>query len=52
VLVNENQITSVLNLDEDSLRESLARALGSAWDLELEQFRQCELTSNSHSQAI
>jgi hypothetical protein len=52
VMVNENQITSVLNLDEESLRESLARALGSAWDLELEQFRHSELTSISQSQAI
>jgi hypothetical protein len=52
VLVNENQITSVLNLDEESLRESLARALGLAWDLELEQFRHSELTSISQSQAI
>jgi hypothetical protein len=41
-----------LNLDEESLRESLARALGSAWDLELEQFRHSELTSISQSQAI
>ena len=52
VMVNENQITSVLNLDEESLRESLARALGAAWDLELEQFRHSELTSISQSQAI
>jgi hypothetical protein len=41
-----------LNLDEESLRESLARALGLAWDLELEQFRHSELTSISQSQAI
>jgi hypothetical protein len=52
VMVNENQITSVLNLGEDALRESLAHALGSAWDLELEQFRHVELTSVSQSQAI
>jgi hypothetical protein len=52
VMVNENQITSVLNLDEESLRESLARGLGSAWDLELEQFRHVELTYVSQSQAI
>ncbi|HEX7404298.1 MAG TPA: DUF3145 family protein [Candidatus Nanopelagicaceae bacterium] len=52
VMVNENQITSVMNLDEDSLREALTRALGSAWDLELEQFRQSEMTSISQSQAI
>ena len=52
VMVNENQITSVLNLDEDTLRESLALALGSAWDLELEQFRGVELISASQSQAI
>lgn len=52
VMVNENQIMSVLDLDEESLRESLARVLGSAWDLELEQFRGIELASISQSQAI
>ena len=52
VMVNENQITSALGLDEESLRESLAAALGSAWDLELEQFRGVEMTSISQSQAI
>jgi hypothetical protein len=52
VLINENQITSVLNLNEESLRDALAAALGSAWDLELEQFRHSELTLISQSRAI
>lgn len=52
VLIGENQITSALSLDDDSLRTALASTLGSAWDLELEQFRHVELSSISQSQAI
>ncbi len=41
VLLNEHQINNVLHnsLDEDSIREGLAMALGSLWDQQLEKFR-------------
>jgi hypothetical protein len=52
VMLTENQITSALMLGDDGLRESIGRSLGTAWDLELEQFRRVELEGISHSQAI
>jgi hypothetical protein len=41
-----------MTLNDDGLRESIARSLGTTWDLELEQFRRVELEGISHSQAI
>ena len=52
VMLTENQVTAALTLTDDELRESLARSLGNAWELELEQFRRVELEGISHSQAI
>ena len=52
VMVTENQITSALVMNEDALRLSLESTIGSAWDLELEQFRQVELDDLPHSEAI
>jgi hypothetical protein len=52
VMLTENQITSAMTLNDDGLRESIGRSLGTAWDLELEQFRRVELEGISHSQAI
>ena len=52
VMLTENQITSALALNDDELRDGLSRSLGSAWDLELEQFRRVELEGISQSQAI
>ena len=52
VMLTENQVANALALNDDELRESLARSLGSAWDQGLEQFRRVELEGVSHSQAI
>lgn len=52
ILITENQITSALKFNEDLLKESLEKALGIAWDLELEQFRGVELETSMASQAI
>ena len=52
ILITENQIMSALKFNEDLLKESLERALGLAWDLELEQFRGAEIDSRSTSQAM
>lgn len=52
VMVNENQISSALSQNEDALRDALALSIGSAWDLELEQFRRVELEGVSHSRAV
>jgi hypothetical protein len=52
VMLTENQVTSAMTQGDDEMRESLGRSLGSAWDLELEQFRRVELEGISHSQAI
>ncbi len=52
VMLTENQVTSALTLGDDELRESIGRSLGTAWELELEQFRRVELEAISHSQAI
>lgn len=52
VMITENQITSALARDDDSMRASLQQALGSEWDLELEQFRRVEMDDISHDRAI
>ncbi|MFZ2227182.1 MAG: DUF3145 family protein [Candidatus Nanopelagicaceae bacterium] len=52
VMISENQITSALALDDDSMRTSIQNALGSEWDLELEQFRRVEMDEISHDRAI
>lgn len=52
VMLNENQVTSALTLNDDEMRDSLSRSLGSAWDLELEQFRRVEIEGISQSKAI
>ncbi len=52
VLITEHQVMGAMDQDEDSLRQTLANAMGSAWDLELEQFRRAELDGNSQSQAM
>jgi hypothetical protein len=52
VMLTENQIANAMTLNDDELRESLGRSLGTEWDLELEQFRRVELEGMSHSQAI
>lgn len=52
VLVSENQITSALAQGDDEMRESLAKSLGSAWDMELDQFRRVDLDAISQSKAI
>ena len=45
VMITENQIADAMaaSFDEDSLRESLERAIGNQWDVELELFRGVEL---------
>jgi hypothetical protein len=52
VMISENQITSALALDDDSMRTSIQNALGSEWDLELEQFRRVEMDEISHDRVI
>ncbi|CAB4843361.1 unannotated protein [freshwater metagenome] len=52
VLVTEHQLLGAMDHDEDSLRQALANAMGTAWDLELEQFRRGDLNGMSQSQAI
>jgi len=52
VLVSESQISNALAQSDDELRESLERSLGSAWDLELDQFRRADLDAISQSKAI
>ncbi|HUW88259.1 MAG TPA: DUF3145 family protein [Candidatus Paceibacterota bacterium] len=52
VMITENQITSALALDDDSMRISIQLALGSEWDLELEQFRRVEMDEISHDRVI
>ncbi|MBI3430266.1 MAG: DUF3145 family protein [Actinobacteria bacterium] len=52
VMITENQISNALALDDESLRTSLQQALGSEWDLELEQFRRVEMDEFSHGRAI
>ena len=52
VMLTENQITSALAHNDDELRTTLLRSMGSEWDQELEQFRRVELEGISHNQAI
>ena len=52
VMVTENQITHALALDDEAMRISIAQALGSEWDLELEQFRRVDMDEISHGRAI
>ena len=51
VLLTENQIKVAQTLSDEEMREELARALGTNWDLELDQFRRVELEAISQSQA-
>lgn len=52
VLVSESHITNALAQGDDDMRESLQKSLGSAWDLELDQFRRVDIEAISQSQAI
>ena len=52
VLITEHQVMGAMDQDEDSLRQTLANAMGTAWDLELEQFRRADLDAISQSKAI
>ncbi|MEI9907032.1 MAG: DUF3145 family protein [Actinomycetota bacterium] len=52
ILITEHQIASALTLNDEGIRESLRRSLGSDWDEELDQFRRVDLESISHSHAI
>jgi hypothetical protein len=52
VMLTENQVSNALTLNDDEMRESLGRSLGTAWDQELEQFRRVELEGISQSRAI
>lgn len=52
VLIAENQISNALAQSEDVMRESLEKSLGTAWDLELDQFRRVDLDAISQSKAI
>ena len=52
VMIGENQITHALEQNDDEMRELIAKSLGTAWDLELDQFRRVDLVAISQSQAI
>ena len=52
VMISENQITHALEQNDDEMRELIAKSLGTAWDLELDQFRRVDLVAISQSQAI
>ncbi len=52
ILISENQIKSALLHNDDDMREELARALGTSWDLGLDQFRRVELEAISQSKAV
>ena len=52
VLVSESQIMSAMNLGDDQMREALALCIGTAWELELEQFRRVELEAISQDVAM
>ncbi len=52
VLVSESQITSAMSLGEDHMRDALAHSLGTAWELELDQFRRVELEAISQVEAM
>ena len=54
VLLSENQITQSLakSFDEDSLRECIAKILGTPWENQLERFRSVDSLVASHLRAI
>ncbi len=54
VLINENQLSDVLRnaLDEDEIRESIARILGNQWDEELEKYRGAGMQEITQLRAI
>jgi hypothetical protein len=53
-LLSENQLTQSLakSFDEDSLRESIANALGTPWENQLERFRSADTLATAHLRAI
>jgi hypothetical protein len=53
-LLSENQITQCLakSFDEDSLRESIAKSLGTPWENQLERFRSADTLATAHLRAI
>ena len=53
-LLSENQLTQSLSksFDEDSLRESIAKILGTPWEDELERFRSADTLATAHLRAI
>jgi hypothetical protein len=53
-LLSENQLTQSLakSFDEDSLRESIAKALGTPWENQLERFRSADTLATAHLRAI
>jgi hypothetical protein len=53
-LLSENQIVQCLSksFDEDSLRESIAKSLGTPWENQLERFRSVDTLATSHLRAI
>ena len=52
IMITENQISHAIALDDESMRISIQQALGSEWDLELEQFRRVEMDDFSQNRAI
>ena len=54
VLINENQLSDVLRnaLDEDEIRENIARILGNPWDEELEKYRGAGMQEITQLRAI
>jgi hypothetical protein len=54
ILLNEFAINNVMQnaFDEDSIREGLALAMGTAWDLELEKFRGAGMAEVARLHAI
>jgi hypothetical protein len=53
-LLSENQIAQCLSksFDEDSLRESIAKSLGTPWENQLERFRSADTLTTAHLRAI
>ena len=53
-LLSENQLTQSLakSFDEDSLRESIAKSLGTPWENQLERFRSADTLATAHLRAI
>ena len=54
VLLNEFTINNVMQkaLDEDSIRQGLLQAMGTAWDIELERFRSAGMGEHARLRAI